>query len=435
MLVNQIPSYFKERRDALTKKHPNSVFIFPSLPEFIRNGDVNYYYRQDTNLYYLSGFPEPESFLVLTAKGKMVLFVRHRDFEKEMWLGERYGVEGALKIFGADEAFVIDEFDKKLPELFKDADKVFYRLGNSEVNDRRIIAALDSYRRSMGRTGKPILPVHDSNGPLGEFRLFKRKEEVEFLRKSSRATAEAHKAVMTSVRPGMNEAEVEAMIEFEFRKAGCQRVAFGTIIGGGKNAACLHYVSNNEELRDGDLVLVDAGGEFDYYAGDITRTFPVGRKFTPAQAKVYDVVLKSQVAGIEMAKPGVTIPDIHRRVTEVMVDGLIELGLFSGKRDEIISKGEHKRYFPHNTSHWIGMDVHDLGLYLKDENPRPLEPGMCFSIEPGFYVQPNDTLTPKEYRNIGIRIEDDVLITGRGCEVLTAAVPKDRVEIEKLRSY
>ena len=438
MLATRIPSYYKARRDALMKANRDSVFILPAAPEAVRNSDVTYPYRQESYFHYLSAFSEPESFLVLAPTGasgsyKMALFVRHRDPEKEMWLGERYGVEGAINVFGADEAFVVEEFDKKLPEYLKDASKVYYRLGFNEAMDRRILAALDAFRRSLGRTGKGILPIVDPTDAIAEMRLFKTAEEVEILGKSCHITALAHKEVMKAVKPGMNEAEVEAFIEYQFRKGGAQRVGFGTIVAGGKNAACLHYTSNNEPLRDGELILVDAGGEYDYYSADITRTFPVGRKFTSAQAKVYDLVLKSQVAGIEMAKPGTTLAEIHKKVTEVLVDGFVSLGLLSGTRDEIISSGAHKRFFPHNTSHWLGLDVHDVGFYLKDGSPRKLEPGMVFSVEPGFYVQPGDTQTPAEYRNIGIRIEDDVLITEKGCEVLTSEVPKKREEIEALR--
>jgi len=428
--------------------NPGGIFILPGAVDMYRNGDQSYPLRQDSNLYYLTGYVETDAWLVLApaaasspqGKGgyRTVLFVQHRDLDKEMWNGERYGTDRAMKIFGADEAHVIDELDKKLPELFAGAEKVFYRLGTTErgeSNDRRVLAAMHAHRRSLGRTGKPVLPVFDPNGPLGEMRLFKTPEEVELIRTACRITAAGHKHVMENIRPGMNEGDIQTMIEHEFRRGGASCPSFGTIAAGGKNAACLHYMSNNEPLRDGELVLVDAGAEYAQYSGDITRTFPVGRKFSPAQARIYDVVLKAQKAGVAACKPGVTITGVHKRVSEVMIEGLLSLGLLSGDVQEIFTNNTHKRFFPHNTSHWMGLDVHDAGLYLNnDGSSRTLEPGMLFSVEPGFYVQPGDTEASAEYQGIGIRIEDDVLITRDGCENLTTLVPKERAEIEALRS-
>jgi Xaa-Pro aminopeptidase len=267
-------------------------------------------------------------------------------------------------------------------------------------------------------------------------RLFKSPEEVEIMRRAAKISAAAHKTVMQHVRPGMNEAEIEALIDYEFRRNGCRRTGYGSIVAGGRNATCLHYVSNNEPLRDGDLLLIDAGGEVDYYTADITRTFPVGRQFSPAQAKVYDLVIQSQLECLAMTKPGVTLPQIHQRACEVLTEGMLSLGLLQGKRDELIKAGAHKRFYPHNTSHYLGMDVHDVGLYrvnAQSEEPRKLEAGMVFTIEPGFYVQPGDRDAPSEYANIGIRIEDNVLITSSGCENLTSDAPKLRTEIEALR--
>jgi Xaa-Pro aminopeptidase len=441
MLLTHIPQYFKARRDRLMNAHPGAAFLFPSAQERLRNPDVPFPFRQESNFYYLSGFDEPESFLALvpaasTPKGsayRTILFVRKRDPEKEMWEGERYGIEGAHKIFGADEAYLIEELDKKLPELLKGSDQVFYRLGVDESMDRRVLAVLEIHRKSLGRSGKGLQAILDPSGPLAEMRLFKSAEEVEILRKACQMTAQAHKALMKEVRPGMNECEVEALIDYSFRKSGCQRVGYGSIVAGGKNATCLHYRSNNEILRAGELLLIDAGGELDYYTADITRTFPIGKRFSPAQAKVYDLVLKSQTEAIAMTKPGVKITDIHKRVCEILVEGFLLLGLLKGKSEDIFKTNEFRRFYPHNTSHWLGMDVHDVGLYIKDEEPRALEPGMVFTIEPGFYAQPTDKEVPEPYRNLGIRIEDNILVTSSGCEVLTKGVPKSRDEIESLR--
>ncbi|HUP58583.1 MAG TPA: M24B family metallopeptidase, partial [Bdellovibrionota bacterium] len=267
----------------------------------------------------------------------------------------------------------------------------------------------------------------------GEMRLFKAPEEVEALRGACRITALAHTAAMKEVKPGMNEFEVEALIDYTFRKEGCQRVGYGSIVAGGVNAACLHYRFNNQPLRDGDLLLIDAGGEFNYYTSDITRTFPVGRQFTDAQAKAYELVLKSQKSAIAMAKPGAKLPEIHKHVCEILTDGMLSLGLLKGNRDEILKSFAFRRFYPHNTSHWLGMDVHDVGLYMKNGEARPLEPGMCFTIEPGFYVQPTDKEAPREFHGIGIRIEDDILITRSGNEILTKDAPKEIADIEALR--
>lgn len=439
MLRSQIPGYFKARRDALIKAHPGSVFILPANPEVLRNPDVHYPYRQESSFYYLSGFEEPESCLVIHSQGsepgshRMALFVRERDSEREIWEGERYGVEGARNVFGADEAYPSHELGRRLPELLQGADRVYYRLGLSEAMDRIVLSALEAHRRSQGRSGSSLPMIADTVGPIGEMRLFKSSDEIELLRKACSISARAHKAAMSETRPGGNEHEVEALVDYGFRKGGCQRLGYGSIVAGGRNACCLHYRSNNDPLRDGDLLLIDAGGEYDYYTADITRTFPVGTRFSEEQARIYDLVLKAQKEAIAMAKPGTTLPAIHRRATTVLVEGLIDLGLLTGRSDDIIQRSEHRRFFPHGTSHWLGMDVHDVGLYMKDGEPRRLEPGMVFTIEPGIYAQPGDQGIPAAYRGIGVRIEDDILITSGGCEILTREVPKERGELEALR--
>jgi Xaa-Pro aminopeptidase len=438
--LKQVPGHFKARREALLNANPSSVFIFPSAEEFLRNPDVHHPFRQESGFYYLTGFEEPESFLVLApsksspGSHRMVLFLRHRDPEKEMWEGERYGTEGALSVFGADEAYPIEQFDKKLPELISGAERIYYRIGLNDAIDRRVLGTLESSRRSQGRSGKSLAQICDPNELLGEMRLFKSPEEVELLRRACQITALAHKTAMAEVRPGMKEFEIEALVDYVFRKNGCARVGYGSIVAGGANAACLHYRANNDTLRDGELLLVDAGGEYGYYTSDITRTFPVGRGFSPAQARAYDLVLKAQKECIAMSKPGVTLPKIHRHAVESMTESLLSLGLLKGKLEEQVKSLAYRRFYPHNTSHWLGMDVHDAGLYTRAGEPRAFEPGMCFTIEPGFYVQPGDKDAPAEYRDIGIRIEDDILITGQGHEVLTCDAPKERAEIEALKN-
>ena len=441
MLLTHVSGAFKARREKLMRAHPETVFVFPSNAHPVRNPDVTYPFRQESNFYYLTGFEEPHSYLVLApspnrpGSHRMILFVRHRDLEREMWEGERYGVEGARQVFDADEAYTNDEFEKKLPEILTGAREVMYRLGlpGNETTDRQVLAALEKAKTSLGRSGKGLLPIVDPTETLAEMRLFKSAEELADLRKACQITALAHTTAMKEVRPGMNEFEIEALIDYVFRKNGCQRVGYGSIVAGGKNATCLHYVSNNEALKDGDLLLIDAGGEYNYYCSDITRTFPVGKGFTPGQAKAYDLVLKAQKEAIAMSKPGATLMSIHKHVCEVMTDGLLSLGLLKGKREEILQTNGFTRFYPHKTSHWLGMDVHDVGLYFKNGEPRPLQVGMVFTIEPGFYVQPNDLAVPNEFHHVGIRIEDDILITDKGCEVLTAAAPKERADIEALK--
>lgn len=433
MLKTSISKLFASRRKKLAEQYPDAAFIFPTGHEIIRNDDVHYPFRPESNFYYLTGFDEAEAVLVLTAK-KSVLFVMARDPEREMWEGERYGIEGAKQIFAVDEAYLVSEIDAKLPELLKGVDRVFYRMGRDESFDRRVLQALESSRLKQGRSGRPISALLDPKQPLGEMRLFKSPEEIELMRKSCSITAQAHRTVMTAVKPGMNEYEIEALIDYEFHRQGCKRLGYGSIVAGGKNAACLHYRSNNELLRDGELLLIDAGGEYEMFSADITRTFPIGKKFTDGQAKLYDLVLKSQKSTIDMIRPGCTLPELHAHATEVLVDGMLSLGLLKGTTQEIIARSEHRRFYPHNTSHWLGHDVHDAGLYLVDGEPRKLQSGMVFTVEPGFYVQPADSNVPAEFRNIGIRIEDDVLVTPTGCEVMTHEAPKDRAEIEALRA-
>lgn len=420
--------------------HSGAVFIFPSNPDMVRNSDVHYPFRQDSHFFYLTGLEEADACIVLapskTKPGgyKFVLFLQPRDPEREMWEGERYGIEGAQRVFGADEAYPIQEFDKRFPELLAGSDRVFYRMGIHPDRDRQMTELFETCRRNTGRTGRSLVTIEDPSAPVGEMRLYKAPEEIESMRKACHISAMAHKAAMREVKPGMNEREMEALVDYYTRKEGCLRLGYPSIVAGGKNAACLHYRSNNETLRDGDLLLIDAGGEYDHYSADITRTFPVGRKFTKAQAQVYDLVLRSQKETIAMVRPGVTLPAIHKTVCQIIIEGLLSLGLLKGNPDSILTSGAYKRFYPHNTSHWLGMDVHDVGLYIKNGEPRALEAGMVFTIEPGFYVQPADKETPGEYHGIGIRIEDDILVTASGSEVMTGGVPKERDEIEALRT-
>ena len=434
MLLTKIPDFFKARREKLMKRPESAgaAYLFPAAAEYYRNKDVHHAYRQDSTFQYFSGFEEPECYLLMLPK-KTVLFVRKRDPIKEMWEGERYGVDAAMSIFGADEAYLYEDFAAKLPDFLKGLETLYYRMHTNEAEDRKVLASLEALLRSYGRTGRSLIQIKDPTEVVGELRLRKGPEEIEFMRKACTISAIAHREAMQNVRPGMNEFEVEAAMDYSFRRQGCQRIGYGSIVAGGKNATCLHYRANNEVLRDRELLLIDAGGEYNFYTSDITRTFPVGREFTKSQAKVYDVILKCQTACIEMAKPGVTMSDLHRFTCERLTEGMLELGLLKGSRDVHLKSLEYRRFFPHLTGHWLGMDVHDIGLYQVNGEPRKIEPGMMLTIEPGLYVQPTDKDAPAEYRDIGIRIEDDIVITETGCEVMTSGVPKVRAEIEALR--
>lgn len=420
------------------RTRPGAAFVFPAHPDYIRNDDVTHPYRQDSNVMYLSGYPEAESVLVL-ANGKSYLFVRERNPLKEMWEGEHYGSDRARKIFGVDEAYSIKEFDDRLAQILVGSSELVYKLGFHREFDERILRALEKHKQLAGRSGKSTLSISDPKEIVGELRVIKDLEEIDLMRTVAKITADGHKQIMQIVKPGMNEWEVEAEIDYQFRKRGCDRLGYGSIVAGGKNAACLHYRANNETLNDGEMVLIDAGGEKNYYGADITRTFPVGRKFNDWQAKAYDLVLKANLEGIKLAKPGSNQIDIHNRCTEILVEGFLSLGLLKGKASDLIAKNEHMRFYPHRTGHFLGMDVHDAGLYFKNGQPTPLEPGMTFTIEPGFYIQPDDVGLlagdlPGGFQSFGIRIEDDILITDSGCEVLTRDVPKERGEIEALRA-
>lgn len=423
------------------RAHPGAAFVMFSGREQIRNSDVTYPFRAESSFYYLTGFEEPDSCLALIPGGapgaayRTVLFVRERNPERELWDGERYGIERAVSLFGADEAFPVAELDKKLAELLKESDTVFYRMGWDETTDRRMLSVFESVRLSQGRSGRALVRICDPQEAIGEMRLYKTSDEVTALREASRISALAHKTAMQEARPGMKEYEIEALVDYVFRKNGCQRVGYGSIVAAGKNATCLHYRDNNDTLNSGDLILIDAGGEFDFFTADITRTFPVGRTFSQAQARLYDVVLKAQKAVIDLAKPGLKYTRMHEVACEILAEGLISIGLLKGTPKEAIQSLALRRFYPHGTGHWLGMDVHDVGLYRRGGEPRELEAGMVFTVEPGLYCQPTDRDCPEEYRGIGVRIEDDILITANGHEVLTSDVPKERAEIEALRKH
>jgi Xaa-Pro aminopeptidase len=425
-------AYAKRRAAVLDSMGASAVAVLPSAPVHLRNNDVEHEYRQDSDFFYLTGFDEPESVLVLdTQERKTTLFVRPRDREREVWDGRRAGVEGVIADYGADQAFVVAELDDKLPTLLQDRRRLHYRLGRDRRFDDRVLAALDRIRARQ-RTGvQPPSEILDPGLILHEMRLRKAPEEVETMRAAVRITGEAHVLAMGRTRPGMHEYEVEAMLLDTFRRRGSERPAYGSIVGSGPNACVLHYRKNDRRIEAGDLLLIDAGCEYGSYASDVTRTFAVGRGFSREQRALYELVLEAQLEAIDRVRPGATLDEIHKASVDVIARGLLRLGLLSGELEKIIETEGYKRFFMHRTSHWLGMDVHDVGAYFVEGKPRVLEPAMVLTVEPGIYVPPDDDSVSAEWRGIGIRIEDDVLVTASGREVLTAWIPKVPEELER----
>jgi Xaa-Pro aminopeptidase len=426
---------FSGRREKFMQQMGNGAAIFCSAPVSSRNGDVEYEYRQDSDFYYLTGFDEPESVAVFLPEHKdhkYVLFVRKKDKEKETWTGRRAGVEGAVEKFGAQKAFAIDEMDKELPELLKNIDTLYFRFGRNEEFNQRVIKLVQHSQLMRPRTGKGISSILDPSLILHEMRLIKTADDLRFARRAAQISAEAHALAMQACRPGMWEYELEALIEYHFRKNGCLSPGYPTIVGSGANTTILHYNTNTEQIKDGDLVLIDAGAEFGFYTGDITRTFPASGRFSEAQREIYQLVLDAQIAAVAMVAPGVTANEIHDRTVKILTEGLIRLGLLKGDIQELIKEGNYKKFYMHRTSHWLGMDVHDAGMYMANDKARPLEPGMILTIEPGLYISGDDPEVDRRYWDIGVRIEDDVLVTDTGHEVLSAAAPKSVDDIERI---
>lgn len=412
----------------------HGVLVLPSTPVAIRNNDVEHEFRQDSDLYYLTGFDEPESVLVMTtehAEHRVVLFVRPRDPERETWDGPRAGVDGAKERFGADAAFPVAELDKRLPDYLKDVRRLHYRLGADRAFDDRVLDAIDNVR---GRARAGVTPPREIVDPsliLHEMRLRKSDAEIEVMLRAAAITREAHARAMQFARPGRYEYEVEAELLRVFRARGAERPAYGSIVGSGRNATVLHHRRNDRRMGDGELLLIDAGAEYGYYACDVTRTFPIAGKFSAEQRAVYQLVLDAQLAAIDAVRPGATLPGIHALAVQVLVRGLIALGILEGPEDVAIEKETYKPYYMHRTSHWLGMDVHDVGDYQVDKNPRPLEPGFVLTIEPGLYFAPSTPCDAK-WHDIGVRIEDDVLVTQDGHRVLTDGIPKTVEELERI---
>jgi Xaa-Pro aminopeptidase len=426
--------FLRRRQALLAKMAPASAALIFAAPEAIRSADSEYPYRQNSDFWYFTGFNEPEAVLVLIKSDEKhnhsVLFNRLRDKTAEIWFGRRLGQEAAPEKLGVDRALAFSEIGEQLHQLLNCLDVVYHAQGEYGYADNIVFAALDKLRRGSRQNLKAPATLTDWRPWVHEQRLFKSEEEIIALRRAGEITALAHTRAMEKCRPGMFEYQLEGEILHEFNRHGARFPSYNTIVGSGENGCILHYTENESQMRDGDLVLIDAGCEYKGYAGDITRTFPVNGKFTTPQRAIYDIVLESLETSLQLYRPGTSMQEVTAQVVRIMVTGLVKLGVLQGDVDKLITDNAHRPFFMHGLSHWLGLDVHDVGAY-GSERSRLLEPGMVITVEPGLYIAP-DADVPAEYRGIGIRIEDDILITADGNENLTASVVKSADDIEAL---
>ncbi|HLV16041.1 MAG TPA: Xaa-Pro aminopeptidase [Pseudomonas sp.] len=427
--------YARRRAALMARMEPGSIAIVPAAAEQLRNSDVEHTYRQDSDFQYLSGFPEPEALLVLVPgrdEGQYILFCRDRDPERELWDGRRAGQEGAVRQYGADQAFSIGQLDALLPSLMENRRRVYFAIGRQEGFDRQVLGWVNQVRARV-RQGVTAPSEFVAIAPLlHELRLRKSEAELAVMRYAAQVSAGAHVRAMRASRAGLYEYQLEAELEYEFRRGGARLPAYGSIVASGHNACILHYRENDAALRDGDLVLIDAGCEIDCYASDITRTFPVNGRFSPEQRAIYELVLEANLEAFRHIAPGKRWNEAHDATVRVITAGLVRLGLLQGEVDALIASEAYKPFYMHRAGHWLGMDVHDVGDYKVDGAWRELEPGMCMTVEPGIYIAPDNEQVEPRWRGIGVRIEDDVVVTADGCEILTGDVPKSVAEIEAL---
>lgn len=429
-----------QRREKLMVKIGNGTAIFRSAPTSVMHNDVEYVFRQDSDFYYLTGFNESETVLVLAPhhpEHRFVLFVQPKDPKQETWTGYRLGVEGAKEKFGADEVYPINELDEKLPQYLAKCDRIYYHLGRDQYFNEKIIHHWQKMIKSYPKRGTGPVAMEDSNFALHPQRLIKSPAEIELVRIATDISAKAHNRAREFAKPGQYEYEVEAEIEHTFRLLGGNGAAYPSIVASGANACVLHYIDNHRQMQENELLLIDAGCCYGYYNGDITRTFPISGKFTPEQKILYELVLEAQTQAINEVKPGKAFNEYHNKAVRVLVEGLMELGLLVGDIEEIIKEKKYKPFYMHRTGHWLGLDVHDAGLYkCGEENWQIFQPGYILTVEPGIYISPyikpveGQPEIPDHWKGIGIRIEDDVLVTVEGNEVLTAGVPKSVAEME-----
>jgi len=427
--------FSRRRSNLMAMMEENSIAILPAADEKTRSRDTSYLYRQNSDFHYLSGFPEPEAVMVLVPgrdHGEFIMFCRERDKDKEIWDGYRAGPEGACEQYGADDAFPFSDIDEILPGLLEGRERVYYAMGRDTEFDRRVMVWINQIRAKVRSGSTPPGEFLDLDHFLHDMRLYKSAAEQRLMARAGEISAEAHLCAMKACKPGVYEYQLEAEINYACAREGARNQAYNSIVGGGKNACILHYIENAEKLRDGDLVLIDAGCEFDFYAADITRTFPVNGKFSSEQKAIYELVLAAQSAAIASIKVGVNWNVPHDVSVRVITEGLLSLGLLQGNVDELIEKGDYKEFYMHRIGHWIGMDVHDVGDYKVGGEWRVLEAGMVMTVEPGIYIAPNNENVAKKWRGIGVRIEDDVVVGKEECTILSDAVPREVAEIEAL---
>lgn len=427
---------FLRRRRRFTKALDNNAIALVATNQIhYRNRDSEYPFRPDSDFYYLTGFPEPEAMLVIVPErpdGETIIFCRERDPEKEAWTGARIGIDGAKAVYGANEAYPFSKLDEIMPNLLKNRTRIYYSFGLNSDLDLKLGAWLQQIRNKTRAGIYAPTEIFDLSRVLHEQRLIKDPNEIKMIRAAARITARAHQRAMQICRPGMKEYQLEAELIHEFTQSGARGLAYSPIVAAGKNACILHYSDNCSEINHDDLVLIDAGCELDYYAADITRTFPANGVFNAAQRQIYDLVLKAQLAAIDQVRAGQKWNEPHDTAVQILTKGLVELGLLEGKVKELIKENHYKRFYRHSTSHWLGMDVHDVGDYQINGQWRELKPGMVLTIEPGIYIPANTEGVPEKYWGIGIRIEDECLVTKHAPEVLTANAPKDSEEIQKI---
>ncbi len=433
-LISQ--SEYRKRRVLLMQQmEPNSIAILPAAPISTRNNSVDYPYRQNSDFHYLCGFAEPEAVMALIPgreHGEFVMFCRERNPERELWDGLRAGQEGAIEKYGADDAFPITDIDEILPGLIEGRERVYYSVGKNHGFDQQLMDWVNSIRDKARMGAQPPKEFVMLDHLLHEMRLYKSSAEISIMQHAAQISARAHTRAMRAVRPGMFEYELEAELDYEFRKSGARLPAYNSIVAAGKNACILHYVENNARIKDGDLVLIDAGCELDCYASDITRTFPANGRFSPEQRAIYEIVLKANQAAIDAVAPGRHWNEPHDISVEVITAGLLELGLLQGELSDLIETGAYRDFYMHRAGHWLGLDVHDVGDYKIAGQWRLLEPGMLMTIEPGIYIAADNQRVAKKWRGIGVRIEDNVLVSKTGNRVLTADVVKSVPDIEQL---
>jgi Xaa-Pro aminopeptidase len=431
----KMTEYAKRRKQLMQQIGPKGIVILTSANTSRRNGDADYAYRQHSDFYYLTGFDEPEAIAILAPKrkeGEFILFNRVRDRTREIWDGIRAGQEGARKTYGANEAYPFADFEKMLPEILENRETIHYAIGANEYFDEMVLSTLNKLRGRIRSGQQAPVAFADVTETIHEMRLIKSPAEIALMRKAAEISAQAHIRAMKFCKPGVNEYQLEAEIMHEFQSNGARHPAYTSIVGGGENACILHYIANDQKVKDGDLVLFAAGAEYNYYAADITRTFPANGRFSDEQRAIYELVLKSQLAALKAVRPGAAWPSMQTAIVKVLTQGLLDLGILKGRLNDLIEKEAYFPFYMHKSGHWLGLDVHDAGRYKVDGKWRTLKPGMVLTVEPGIYISADIPGVHKRWHNIGVRIEDDVLVTAKGCDILSRDVPKSVADIEAL---